>query len=78
MHLDRGLDDHKTWFKEHNSQCWINHNCSFGHMETKGALHLFSDSIDKRKSKYSIIILQHQTEMISQLDQLASGNFSSF
>ena len=52
-HLDRDSDDYKTWFKEHRSQCQINHTGSSGHMETKGAIDLFSDSIDKRKLKYS-------------------------
>eukprot|EP00112_Aurelia_sp_Birch-Aquarium-sp1_P021080 Seg5580.2 transcript_id=Seg5580.2/GoldUCD/mRNA.D3Y31 product="hypothetical protein" protein_id=Seg5580.2/GoldUCD/D3Y31 len=52
-HLEKDSDEYKTWFDEHKSHCQINHTGSSGNMETRGAIDLFSDSIDKRKLKYS-------------------------
>jgi len=47
-------EDFQQWYREHQSQCQINHQGSSESMETSGAIEMFLQSIETRNLMYHI------------------------
>jgi len=51
--LDKESEEYKAWRIAHYHECQINHVGSSGDMEAKGAIAIFSRSIQKHQLRYS-------------------------
>ena len=53
---DKQSNEYLKWKLRHNSVCEINHDGSSGGMEAQPAVEMFTDSIKKRKLRYTVFV----------------------
>ncbi len=51
--MDKESEEYTAWEKSHGPECQFNHKGSSGDMEAKGAIAMFSKSVQKYQLSYS-------------------------
>lgn len=74
-HLDTYPDEYKQWYELHKHKCQINHVGSSGDMETKGAVNMFSRSIDTRQLKYTKFVGDGDISCHGTVNEAMTGKY---
>jgi len=75
MNDDKNSSEYDAWKKQHESNCYINHEGSAGTMEGEGAIEIFSRSIEKRRLIYDIYVGDGDTGSFSGVKRACAEKY---
>ena len=73
--LDKESEEYKAWRTAHDLECQINHVGSSGDMEAKGAIAIFSRSIQKHKLRYSKFVGDGDSSCFGCVAEAMAGKY---
>ncbi len=74
-HLDKESEEFKAWKRAHDPECQINHQGSSGDMEAKGAIAIFSRSIERYKLRYSKFVGDGDSSCFGRVAEAMKENY---
>ena len=73
---DKQSNEYLKWKLRHNSVCEINHDGSSGGMEAQPAVEMFTDSIKKRKLRYTVFVGDGDSSCFGTVKESLSGIYN--